>query len=218
MTLGSLKANAQAQDWFIRVGASGNYYWGDDDNTTKFGHRITPSINLTIGKWFNPFWGVQLGGNYGKLKGAGIAVAPGADPYNTTDGLSPYTTGEQVEATRGEVGQYGSFHEKWNFFTIHPEIVYNVSNGMCGYNPNRVWNILVHVGPYYGRSWANGEHANSIQLTGGITSTWRLCRNVQLWADGRFSLVNNKFDKVTYREGIDGMAALSAGISVNFGK
>lgn len=220
MTYG-LKASAQAQDWFVRAGAGVNYYWGDDDATTKIGHRLSPSFNLTFGKWFNPYWGVQIGGNYGKIKGAGIAVDPkgtNASIYGTADGLSPYTTGEQVAEPIGETGSRGSFYEKFNFVTVQPEIVYNVSNGICGYNPRRVWNVLAHLGPSYGHSWANGYKANSIYVTGGLTSTWKLCRNVQLWADARLSLFNKGFDKVTYRESADCMGTISAGVSFNFGK
>lgn len=218
MTFGTQNANAQDSDWFVRAGVSDNYYWGDDDATTNFGHRISPSFNFTVGKWFNPYWGVQVGGNYGKLRGAGIAGEPNAAPYFTANGLSPYTTGEKVVSTAGETGRYGTYHEKWNFYTVQPEIVYNVSNGMCGYNDRRVWNVLCHIGPYFGHSWANGESASSVNVTAGLTSTWRLGRNVQLWADGRFALFDKGFDKVTYREDVDGMLTISAGISFNFGK
>lgn len=218
MNLITLDANAQDQDLFIRIGASGNYYWGDDDCTTNFAHRISPSVKLTVGKWFNPYWGVQLGGNYGKLRGAAIATTPGAEPYNTATGLSPYTTGEKVVATRGETGRYGTYHEKWSFYSIQPEVVFNVSNSMCGFNDQRVWNVIAHAGPHFSHSYANGESANSILLTAGLTNTWRLCRNVQLWADASLTLFDKGFDKVTYREGMDGMAAVSVGVSCNFGK
>lgn len=211
----SLRANAQAKDWFIRVGAEANLYIGDDDARASFGKRIAPAVDLTIGKWFNPYWGVQLGGAYGNMRGAAESVAPGAEPYITSNGQSAYTTGEKFSNTNGWDGIY---YEKWSYFTVAPEVVYNVSNGMCGYNPKRVWNVLVHVGPVFGHSWVNGESANSINATLGVTNTWRLCRNMQLWLAGRLSLFNNGFDKVTYRNNVDGLFAISAGVSFNFGK
>lgn len=203
LTFGCTKANAQSQDFFVRAGASMNYFWGEDDGTTK--DRLSLSYNVTVGKWFNPYWGLQLEGNYGKVKGAGI-------------GDTPYTTNEVVDNLQGEGSSLGNYKEKWNFLTVSPEIVYNVSNGMCGYNPKRVWNVLVHVGPGFARSWANGQNANTWCGIGGLTSTWRLCRNVQLWADGRFIVFDKKFDHETYRNDQDYMQSISAGISINFGK
>lgn len=205
MTVVCLNTNAQSQDWYVSVGASAGYYLGEDDEIVGFSKHISPSATLAVGKWFNPFWAVQIGGNYGKIKGAGL-------------GETPYNTGESFVAKYGETGNKTPYYEKFNFFTIQPEVVYNASNGMCGYNPNRVWNVLAHIGPSFARSWANGESQNSIFLTLGITNKWRLCRNVALWMDGRVTLFGKKFDKVTYRDEIDCMPALSAGVTVNFGK
>lgn len=202
ITFGNLSANAQEQDFFVRVGAGANYYWGEDDSNLRLLPHISPSASLIAGKWFNPYWGVQLGCNFGKIYGAGV-------------GETPYSNGEKVKHS---IHIKGCLQEKFNFFTVQPEIVYNVSNGICGYNPERVWNVLVHLGPSYGHSWANGQSANSVFATGGLTSTWRLARNLQLWADARLTVFGKDFDKVTYRDDIDCMGTISAGISINFGK
>lgn len=218
MNFCSLEANAQAQDFFVRIGAGGNCYWGDDDGVADFSDRIAPTFKLVVGKWFNPFWGVQLGGNYGKMRGACLATSADGKLYNTQTGRSPYSTDEKLTSTTGEVGKYGAYLEKWNYFSIQPEVVYNVSNGMCGYNDMRVWNVLVHAGPHFSHSSANGESANTVHATAGLTSTWKLSRNFQLWADASLTLFDKGFDKVTYRDNMDGMSTISAGISYNFGK
>lgn len=203
LTLGCLKANAQSQDFFVRVGGGVGVYWGEDDLLPGIGNRLAPQANITVGKWFNPYWGVQLSGTYGKIKGGGI-------------GETPYSTGEVITDPHFAPGNGTPYFEKFNFLTIQPEIVYNVSNGMCGYNEKRVWNVLAHIGPSYGHSSANGQSANAICATAGLTSTWRICRNVQAWATGRLTVFNKGFDKVTYRDDMDIMANISAGVSVNF--
>lgn len=203
LTLGCLKANAQSQDFFIRIGANANYYWGDDDSYLNLGAHISPSANITVGKWFNPYWGVQIGGNYGKINAVAL----------TND--TPYGTGEITDKTANNKICY---KEKFNILTIQPEIVYNVSNGMCGYNSKRVFNVLVHLGPSYGHSNGNGYSANAISATLGLTTTWRICRNIQFWAGSRLTVFNKGFDKVTYRGDIDCMGNVSAGLSFNFGK
>lgn len=189
-----------AQSTFIRVGGGFSYYQGEDDSYEKTSKRITPSAQFTIGTWFNDVWGIQ--GVFGYTKAHGSSI-----------GESPYCINE----TFSDEGQI-LHRERFNVFTFQPEVVYNISNGMCGASESRVFNFLVHAGLSYGHSWVNKESANALGLVGGATCTWRISPVFGFFADARYTMFNKGFDKVTYRNNIDIMPTITAGISFNIGR
>ena len=55
-----VETNSFWNNWFISVGAGGNVYFGDHDKQAKFGKRISPALDIAVGKWFSPGMGVRL--------------------------------------------------------------------------------------------------------------------------------------------------------------
>jgi outer membrane protein OmpA-like peptidoglycan-associated protein len=47
-------------NWFISVGGGAQMLVGHDNNEGKFSKRISPALNVAIGKWFTPGLGVRL--------------------------------------------------------------------------------------------------------------------------------------------------------------
>lgn len=41
-------------NWFITVGAGPQVMFGDHDKQVGFGKRISPSLDIAVGKWFTP--------------------------------------------------------------------------------------------------------------------------------------------------------------------
>ena len=55
--------------WFLSVGAGGQMYFGEDDNKAQTKDRITPSFQLSTGKWITHAVGARLQVGGYKLKG-----------------------------------------------------------------------------------------------------------------------------------------------------
>lgn len=47
-------------NWFITVGAGPQMMFGDHDKQVGFGKRISPSLDIAVGKWFTPGVGIRL--------------------------------------------------------------------------------------------------------------------------------------------------------------
>lgn len=63
------------QDWYIGANFGGNTLFAEHFKDAKFKNTITFMPAITVGKWFNPWWGVRLQGGGGSLHGFG----PGAN-------------------------------------------------------------------------------------------------------------------------------------------
>ena len=57
-------------NWFLSVGAGPQVMFGDHDKQIGLGKRISPALDIAVGKWFTPGIGVRLMYNGLSLKGA----------------------------------------------------------------------------------------------------------------------------------------------------
>ena len=127
MAMGCLVANAQDAPkteyvfnphWYVQGQIGAQYTLGE----VKFGDLISPNIQLGVGRQFTPIWGARFSINAWQSK-AGI------NEYSWADGAK---TGK----------------EKYDWKYIAPMIdgTLNLSNALCGYNPNRTVNVGLLAG------------------------------------------------------------------------
>lgn len=127
MAMSCLVANAQDAPkteyvfnphWYVQGQIGAQYTLGE----VKFGDLISPNIQLGVGRQFSPIWGARFSVNAWQSKG-------GINEYSWADGA--------------KVGK-----EKYNWKYIAPMVdgTLNLSNALCGYNPNRVVNVGLLAG------------------------------------------------------------------------
>ena len=110
------------------------------------------------------------------------------------------------------------------FLNLQEQVMFNLSNMFCGYNPNRVWNFIPYVGVGVIRNFDANEngHAGSI----GILNTWKLSRRLALNFDVNFNLSDDDlegqvFGHDKYATSIptsDRYFAAEVGLTLNLGK
>lgn len=200
-----VETNRFWNNWFITVGAGAQVYFGDHDKQCDFGDRIAPALDVAVGKWFTPGIGVRL--MYSGLKVKGATKHPG-DP----NAVSSHGTGDPV---KGGGAPHWLEKQKFNMSNLHMDVMFNLSNLFCGYNPKRVWN----VSPYLGVGWAHvGDKPrfNDITANVGLLNTWRLCDALDLNLDVRGFLVNDEFDGERGDERGEGMVTATIGLTYKF--
>ena len=72
---GPYETNSFWSNWYIGVGGGINIYEGEFDNKTSVGNRIAPALDVSLGKWITPSYGVRL--QYSGLKAKGLTDASG---------------------------------------------------------------------------------------------------------------------------------------------
>ena len=79
-----------------------------------------------------------------------------------------------------------------HFWSLNEQIMFNLSNLFMGYNPERVWNISPFIGGGMARNMSINRYV--MQLSAGINSSWRLCRNLDLYAEAGWNRMEDNFD------------------------
>ena len=79
-----------------------------------------------------------------------------------------------------------------HFWSLNEHIMFNLSNLFMGYNPERVWNISPFIGGGMARNMSVNRYV--MQLSAGINSSWRLCRNLDLYAEAGWNRMEDNFD------------------------
>ena len=130
MAMGCLVANAQDAPkteyvfnphWYVQGQIGAQYTLGE----VKFGDLLSPNIQLGVGRQFTPIWGARFSINAWQSKG----------------GINIYS--DDPSANGAKVGK-----EKYSWKYISPMIdgTLNLSNAICGYNPNRTVSVGLLAG------------------------------------------------------------------------
>lgn len=184
-------------NWFITVGAGPQMMFGDHDKQVGFGKRISPSLDIAVGKWFTPGVGMRLMYNGLSLRGA-------------TRWGAAHSTGEQVP----DWGE-GMYYSKFKYYNVRADVMFNLSNLFCGYKEKRIWNSSFHAGVGYMRTW-EAPTAGNITLSAGWLNSFRLCDALDANIDLRASMVDDAIDGEIGQSKFDGLLGATVGLTYKF--
>lgn len=189
---------------FLNLQGGAQYTLGE----AKFDKLISPNVQLGIGYQFNPWFGARVQANAWQSKGG----------YN---GVSE--TG----------GQVGNATYKYKYVAPGLDFMFNLSNALCGWNPNRVFNVTAFLGGGANIAWANDE-ANALAKNytmryiwdgtkvrpfgrGGVQLDFRLSDAVHFVLEGNANILNDKYNSKK-AENADWYFNALAGFHINLGK
>ncbi len=183
--------NKFSSNWFIQAEGGVAMGFTNYDVMRKAGDRFTPAASLYVGKWFTPLLGGRIGADFLSIKGVtSQADAPGARPW-------------------AEV-RPGYYKSKENYLGPSFDVMLNLSNWWCGYNPNRVYNAYIYAGgglywsfgkyeksdkpgEYEWKTWHN-RHDRTIMVRAGLTQEFNICSRFALGLDLRATALDNHTD------------------------
>ena len=136
-----------APHWFLQLQAGGQYTTGE----CKFKDLITPTVQLGIGRQFTPVIGARLA----------VKAWRGAAGYQ-----------ESVAEALNK--NYDDLKYKFTYFNPSIDVMFNLSNAIAGFNPNRVasFGLFAGVGANF-RSKAKDEDYKKVSdaINGSILNT-----------------------------------------------
>ena len=163
----SVATNSFWSNWFIQVGGDYNIWYSNQEH----GRRLDNGGDFDfLSKQRRSFGGSVA---IGKWFTSGIGLRTKLQGFNSK-----------------KIGAVGVTSQ--HFWSLNEQIMFNLSNLFMGYNPERVWNIS----PFIGGGMARNMSANRyvMQLSAGINSSWRLCRNLDLYAEAGWNRMEDNFD------------------------
>ena len=197
--------------WFLDVQAGGQYTLGE----AKFGDLLSPNFQGAIGYQFSPVVGVraQANGLWSRGGWAGFRAKVGDKPYNAT--------------------------YKYKYVAPGLDVMVNLSNLFCGWNPMRTLNVSAFLGG--GVNWAGGNgEVNNIAATlknvddynleylwqgkkvrpfgrAGVDVAIRINNTLSFMVEGNANIISDKYNSKKAGNADWYFNAL-AGVRINLGK
>ena len=189
--------NRMRDNWFIDAEGGVGLFMSSYDAHAPFGKRIGAKANIHIGKWFSPLLGLRFGGDFEQLKGATWVGNYAALGYHNYPKL--YDNGKYAPTHFNDIGVTG-------------DVLFNVSNWLCGYKPYRFYNAIFFVGVdanwVYARSgarpvsdgpWKYGanddpDHCRNYSVHAGLLNSFALSKKFDLLLDMRFDFLQEHAD------------------------
>lgn len=184
-------------NWFITLGVGPQMMFGDHDKQIGLGKRISPSLDIAVGKWFTPGIGVRLMYNGLSMRGA-------------TRWGGAHSTGDQVPGWGS-----GMYYSKFKYYNVRADVLFNLSNLFCGYRENRIWNSSFYAGVGYMRTW-EAPTAGDVTMSAGWLNTFRLCDALDANIDLRASMVDDAIDGEIGQAKFDGLLGVTVGLTYKF--
>lgn len=192
---GPYETNSFCDNWYFGIGGGINIYTGESDKLASFGKRIAPALDVTIGKWITPDYGMRI--QYSGLSARGA-----------THSGAPFANG----LLKGSL-----YKEKFSVMNLHSDFMWNVSNSLFGYK-ERMWNFIPFLGGGIAHAW-NGTASNSeLAVSAGFVNTFTITNRIDLTLEARQMFVNQRFDGVAGGSRIEGMSSVTVGVNYKFGK
>ena len=172
----SVATNSFWSNWFVQVNGAWTAFYSNEEKGAGFAKspfkdfRSAPGFSVALGKWFTPGLGLRT-------------------KFSALDGRSVQP---QLDANKRYTLQPTKDQAKIKYWNAQEQILFNVSNLLCGYNETRVWNFV----PYIGAGVARNCSFNTYELvaSAGLLNTFRLSKRVLLNLDLNFNMCGDDFE------------------------
>ena len=185
-------------NWFISLGGGGQVFFGQDDQKGPFGERISPTMDLSVGKWIVPALGLRAQFNGFSQKG--------------------FTTLEDNEYITGPTDIEGVYKQKWDQIHIRGDVMFNLSNWIGGYRTDRFWEFVPFLGVGFMHNWGGSVH-NEFTFNAGLINKLKLTEALDLNLELRGSVFDGKYNGELDPKDIprpNGMATVTIGLTYKF--
>ena len=189
----SVATNSFWSNWFIQVGADWNAYYSNEEHGQGLSH--------------SPFKGFRA------VPGFSVAVGkwftPGLGLRTKFQGVWGRQVYDDVKHTR-------------HMWTLNENVLFNLSNMLYGYNPERVWNFVPFLGGGINRNCSDNNYA--MNLSFGVLNTFRVSNKVGINFELGWNYAEEDFDGISAGKGSriweskDNRLYAEVGLTFNLGK
>lgn len=183
-------------NWFMSIGGGASMLFGQDDTAGKFTDRISPTLNVAVGKWFTPGLGLRL--QYSGLQAKGFSYSKDA----------PYVTGH-------EIGD-GYYKQKFDYMNLHGDVMFNLNALFGGYNSQRVYEIIPYLGAGFTHNYSSPQR-EAFAVNAGLINRFRLSSAVDINLELSAMGTETKFDGESGgKHDFDGVLSATLGLTYRF--
>ena len=193
---GAWQLNKFQDNWFVGVGGGISNYYGNHTSYVPFGRRISPNLNVFVGKWVTPAIGFRGNFAWSNMKSADL----------TPDNPMFDKAYKNVYKTQAAM------------LSLSGEALFDVTNMIWGYNPKRVYSLV----PYAGIGWLRCHKGASDRTTMivGIQNNFKVSKRFDINVDAKLHAFGEGIDRAMQGPGshTDLITTFSVGTTYHFGK
>lgn len=196
------------RNWFIQAGAGAHMFFSDHDRQISIGHRISPSLQIAVGKWFTPGIGVRLAYS-------GLNVRGATQTWGEPDKYGAHSTGEDVNKQEPWVNGHLQY-SKFSYLNLHLDVMFNLCQMIGGYKADRLYSCIPYAGIGWARVWEE-PRANEIAVNLGISNAFRVHKNWDINLDLNTMICDDRFSGEDGNRHFDAILGITAGVTYKFG-
>lgn len=167
----SVATNSFWSNWFIQANVAGSAFYNSAEGLIEAEEGVSFSNS--------PFKGYR--NNLGFSVAIGKWFTPGIGLRTKFNGIWGRTViGEDKDENASK------------YWTLNEQVLFNLSNMLCGYSETRVWNFIPYLGGGVGRNMSYNSYA--LGLNAGILNTFRLSKHVALNLDLSYGVWEDDLD------------------------
>lgn len=195
----SVATNSFWSNWFVQANVAGSAFYCDEE--------------LGMGLSKSPFKGFR--NNLGFSVAVGKWFTPGLGLRTKFNGVWGRTVASDNKKDNAN-----------KYWTLNEQVLFNLSNMICGYSETRVWNFIPYIGGGVARNMSYDTYA--MGLNAGILNTFRLNNKLALNLELGYGIFEPDFSgfsgEGTTRGGInklknkDHQFSVEVGLTYNLGK
>ena len=193
----SVATNSFWSNWFVQANVAGTAFYSSQERNAGFSKSPLKDFR----------------NNLGLSLAIGKWFTPGLGLRTKVNGVWGRTVSS--EDAKANANKYWQANE---------QVLFNLSNMLCGYNPNRVWNFIPYAGAGIARNMSYNTYAMGLQA--GLLNEFRLSRKFALNLDLSYCIHEPDFDGngATFGEGKPSIKSkdrdlnLEIGLTYNLGK
>ena len=183
-------------NWFVGAGIGSSTFYGNHCKGTNLWERTAPVFNIHAGKWFTPNVGLRMNFYWYKPKS--------------------FDTNPNNPLVVKDLGN-GLYKTKWTMTSLTAEAMVNMSNLICGYKRDRLYNFIGYIGGGWIRNCTR-KHPNDVVLSTGILNRFNINESWGLNLELRASIFPEKMSYAEYggKWDQDMLTSLMVGASYRF--
>lgn len=198
-------------DFFVGIGAGPSVYFGEHERYMKFHDRISPAMDVYLGKWIIPCLGIRVSYSGGHVRGA-----------TNADNGYVYGTGEQYICYDWDCKPL--YKQEFDYMSVRGDLMFNITALALGNNPDRLYDFTFYGGLGIAKVY-NELEASRFGLSFGIINTFRITKSLDAVLDIHCTALPEDFEhEVGTRPGVDpnglyahdGIMTAAIGICYNF--
>ena len=186
----SVATNSFWSNWFIQANVAGTAFYSSQERNAGFSKSPLKDFR----------------NNLGLSLAIGKWFTPGLGLRTKVNGVWGRTVSS--EDAKANASKYWQANE---------QVLFNLSNMLCGYNPNRVWNFIPYAGAGIARNMSYNTYAMGLQA--GLLNEFRLSRKFALNLDLSYGIHEPDFDGngATFGEGKPSIKSKDRDLNVEIG-